>query len=450
MRVMRIIRRAAVLSLLMSWSGVAGAQQGVFTYLEKDRDAPKGKASRELEDMISQQRTAAIARNCARTSFFKNQFAAIYQNPNHPFWQRYPLDPNDAEDIKRTLGYVVANPLPCPLRNRAWEYWDTKFNPATGAPRISVGNVEISPLAGGNVQTHAKRGYLGARIGGSDFIGLFTPDQKSTGESFAMSAKVDLSNALPPLRFGAWDGAMPKSTWLKVGASYSKSDADQSVPTISPGAGNALLVPGPKGGASGFSLPSPGNDVQGARYTFNSKLYSMRLDLGQMCQYTPSFSVGGYGGVGYRRNNVDESFAGSVPGFGRNFGYFTDVDVNEYDVRAGLEVQQKVLLQQGLTLLVSGWAELGLAVMHASGTDRLFFTGFPDSSTGLSKSKSSAAFAAGGSVDFAVGGATIGVAANYEVANNDPVVVRDGTNPSTLDLKRGQAFTLTGGLKLKF
>jgi hypothetical protein len=53
-------------------------------------------------------------------------------------------------------------------------------------------------------------------------------------------------------------------------------------------------------------------------------------------------------------------------------------------------------------------------------------------------------------VDVAIGGATIGVAANYEVANNDPVVVRDGTNPSTLDLKRGQALTLTGGLKLKF
>ena len=68
----------------------------------------------------------------------------------------------------------------------------------------------------------------------------------------------------------------------------------------------------------------------------------------------------------------------------------------------------------------------------------------------MSKNKSSAAFAFGGSVDVAIGGATIGVAANYEVANNDPVVVRDGTNPSTLDLKRGQALTLTGGLKLKF
>jgi len=445
MRVMRIIRRAAVLSLLMSWSGVAGAQQGlgVFTYLQKDRDTPYGKASQELDDMATQRLKAAEAGNCARKSYFENQLRAIDQNPNHPFWQRYPLDPQDARRMKDTLDVVVANPLPCPYRRVS--IWEPIRVTTSGAPSFS-----FSAFGGGNVQTHANRSYLGARIGGVDSIGLFTPDQKSSGESFAMSAKADMSAVIPVFRFGAWDAAVPKSTWIRFGASYSKSDTDQSIGTISPGPGNALLLPGSGGGATGFSLPAPGNDVQGARYILNSKLYSTRFDFGQTCQYSADFSVGGYGGVGYRRNNFDESFTGSIPVFARNFGYSTDVNVNEFDTRFGLEIQKSILLYQGVMLYLSGWTEIGLAVIHASGTDRISFTGFPDSSTGVSKNKSSAAFAFGGSVDVAIGGATIGVAANYEVANNDPVVVRDGTNPSTLDLKRGQAFTLTGGLKLKF
>ena len=79
MRVMRIIRRAAVLSLLMSWSGVAGAQQGlgVFTYLQKDRDTPYGKASQELDDMATQRLKAAEAGNCARKSYFENSLGRL-------------------------------------------------------------------------------------------------------------------------------------------------------------------------------------------------------------------------------------------------------------------------------------------------------------------------------------------------------------------------------------
>ena len=203
MRVMRIIRRAAVLSLLMSWSGVAGAQQGlgVFTYLQKDRDTPYGKASQELDDMATQRLKAAEAGNCARKSYFENQLRAIDQNPNHPFWQRYPLDPQDARRIKDTLDVVAAHTLPCPYRPDTLWGTRTSFNPATGAVTIRTGN--ISGWAGGNIQTHANRSYLGARIGGVDSIGLFTPDQKSTGESFAISAKADMSAVIPVFRFGA-------------------------------------------------------------------------------------------------------------------------------------------------------------------------------------------------------------------------------------------------------
>src|SRR6187455_453866 len=116
MRVMRIIRRAAVLSLLMSWSGVAGAQQGlgVFTYLQKDRDTPYGKASQELDDMATQRLKAAEAGNCARKSYFEKQLIAIVFFFQAEDGIRDPLDPQDARRMKDTLDVVVANPLPCP------------------------------------------------------------------------------------------------------------------------------------------------------------------------------------------------------------------------------------------------------------------------------------------------------------------------------------------------
>ena len=463
MQIVKAAAGAAVLSLL-----IAGSSGSAFA--QPLPSAPQSvdyqRASGHITVLAEIAAKAGTADNCARKSIYTNRLWDIYQNANNIFWKQHPLTASEHDQLAKEIrdGVEKLNQMPCPRPKIGFGTDGEKLaQPARptipvdpyslNVPpwRLGTANVEISPLAGGNVQTHAKRSYLGARIGGSDFIGLFTPDQKSTGESFGVSAKIDLSGAIPALRLGGWDAAMPKSTWMRFGASYSKSDTDQSIGTISPGPGNAMLVPGAGGGATGFSLPAPGNEVQGARYILNSKLYSTRLDFGQTCQYSPDFSVGGYGGVGYRRNNFDERFSGSIPGFLRNFDYATNVDVNELDIRAGLQFERRVLLQQGLTLLASGWVEIGLAVLHANGIDTLAFTGFPDSSAGLSKNKSSAAFAVGGSVGLTtVGGATIGVAATYETANNDPVVVRDGTNPSKLDLKQGQAITLTAGLKLKY
>jgi hypothetical protein len=244
---------------------------------------------------------------------------------------------------------------------------------------------------------------------------------------------------------------MAKSTYLKFGVSYTKADIDQYIRTISPGAGNQMLFPGAQGGASGFALGGyPANVVQNARYTTSYNIYTGRLELGQDCYYSPDLLVGGYGALAYRRADIRENFDGAIPGFGRNFAYRTDVDVNEFQSWLGLRIRRAFALQ-GMSLILGGFTELGLEVIRASGIDTFSFTGFPDSSANLSKNKSGLGFAAGASASVeTIGGASLGATVIYETLTNDPSVDRNGTDPSTLDVKRGYAVTYSAQLKFKF
>ena len=320
-------------------------------------------------------------------------------------------------------------------------------------PRIALGpNVTFDASGTVPVLRLPERGFLGANIGGQDRIPLFSPDGKATGSGFSASAAIDTSTILPALRLGAFDATMPKSTFVRVGMSYSRSSFDQSIGTISPGAGNRLLIPGPTGGASGFSIGGfPANIVENAQYRYDSSTFATRVDFGQICDYGRGFSLGGYGGLGYHHAGFDERFDGSIPGLSGGFGYRTSVDINSFDIAFGLFFQQVLTPRWAMPLVFGGFLQGGLNSYHASGTDTLSFTGVADSSIGLSKTGTGLGFATGLKLSANIApGAALSLSATYKSSADNPVISRDGVNPSMLDMKRADEFRVGATLSYKY
>jgi len=346
--------------------------------------------------------------------------------------------------------------------------WDELLEPARrwyaalkdeGCPKKSAGaGTAVEVNAGGTTLVMPRRLYLGYESAGVPTVGLVSPDKTMSGASVAGSVKVDVSNVIPPIRLGAFDALTTKSTYMKIGFSYARGDADQQIGTVSPGAGNSLLIPGPNGGASGFALPGfPANIVQNARYSADLSTFAGRFDLGQKCDYGGGLRVGGYGSIGYRRTKLREDFSGSVPGFARDFRYGTSVNVDQMETRLGLDfdldlaVRRWLVLQFVTSTIFSGFVELGPDLLRGRGTDSLSFTGFPDSSAGLSKSGAGFGLSAGmGLSTKLTSGFELGLDGRYDRRPGLPVVTRDGTNPSALELKSADVWTASVRVSFKF
>jgi hypothetical protein len=86
-------------------------------------------------------------------------------------------------------------------------------------------------------------------------------------------------------------------------------ESDQAIGTIDPGAANLLLVPGPKGGSSGFAVP-PGFPAQGVQYSNNLSKTGGRVDFGQSTHFPISLTVDFWGSLGYSHYSFDEHFPG--------------------------------------------------------------------------------------------------------------------------------------------
>jgi len=436
----------AALGLLAAITGVAAQDlRTVVTPAEARRIVSQDAALRLVENdlgyLISAARAAQRDGECQR-------FAAILQQ----------IDPvrfkADQERKWKTLGSIPPNT------------WDELLEPARrwyaalkdeGCPKKSAGTgtaVEVN--AGGATLVMPRRLYLGYESAGVPTIGLVSPDRTASGASVAASVKVDVSNVIPPIRLGAFDALTPKSTYMKFGFSYAKGDADQQIGTVSPGAGNFTLLPGPNGG--GFSLTGfPANIVQNARYSADLSTFAGRFDLGQKCDYGGGLRVGGYGSVGYRRTELRENFSGSVPGFVADFRYGTSVNVDQMETRLGLDfdfdlaVRRWLAFQFATSVILSGFVEVGPDLLSAIGTDSLSFTGQADSSRHISKSSAGFGLSAGlGLSTKFTSGFELGLDGRYERRAGLPVVTRDGTNPSTLELKSADVWTASVRASFKF
>ncbi|WOF75017.1 hypothetical protein QMT40_002679 [Parvibaculaceae bacterium PLY_AMNH_Bact1] len=220
-----------------------------------------------------------------------------------------------------------------------------------------------------------------------------------------------------------------KGIWTALGYVRTTANASASVANIDPN-GDRLLIPGPLGGASGFSLASAGGlnvvtqaDYE-AHYEWNSFYAKAGLpfDCGEWL-FMPFF------GAAYTDQEQTSSFSGSVPGFGRNFAYNTQVDVETISPFVGFDAVRHF---DGVSL--HGGGLLSADFNDADGWDRLSFTGVADSQASLSGDDTSLGGRAWAGITFGVPESPFKVSldASYVYVDNIPVITRDGTNPSSL------------------
>lgn len=217
--------------------------------------------------------------------------------------------------------------------------------------------------------------------------------------------------------------------WTAIGYVRTTANASASVVNIDPN-GDRLLIPGPLGGASGFSLASAGglNVVTQADYEAHYEWDSFYAKVGLpfVCEewlFMPFF------GAAYTDQEQTSSFSGNIPGFGRNFAYNTQVDVETISPFIGFDAVRHF---NGVS--VHGGGLLSADFNDADGWDRLSFTGVANSQASLSGDNTSLGGRAWAGITFGTPQSPfkLSLDASYVYVDNIPVITRDGTNPSSL------------------
>ncbi len=217
--------------------------------------------------------------------------------------------------------------------------------------------------------------------------------------------------------------------WAAIGYVRTTANASTRVTNIDP-AGDRLLIPGPLGGASGFSLASAGglNVVTQADYEAHYEWDSFYAKAGLPFDCGPWLFMPFFGAA-YTDQEQTSSFSGSIPGFGRNFAYNTMVDVETISPFVGFDAVRHF---NGVSL--HGGGLVSADFNDATGYDRLSFTAVADSQAPLSGDDTSLGGRAWAGVTFGAPQSPfkLSLDASYVYVDNIPVITRDGTNPSSL------------------
>ncbi|HKY86015.1 MAG TPA: hypothetical protein VJL90_04565 [Pseudorhodoplanes sp.] len=356
--------------------------------------------------------------------------------------ERIANDPSVAEDVRRRAQYYAKD-----LREGGCPRFLGTMVPHMVLPQdydipasTQTGRVEVQMSGGGQVIRLPRRFFLGTEVGGVPNVFFFNPDREATGGSASGSVKVNLG---PDSFFGPINVHE-----LRFGAFYAESKVDQSGITLDPGAGVTLLIPGPNGGASGFALgANPLNIVRDGTYSAELVKAGGRVDLGFGGLLANGWDF--YMAFGYKHISFDERFAGSIPGFARNFAYVSNVDVDQFNTRVGVATRFTLANANGLKTTLGGMFEAGADFSSAGGSDRLSFTGFSDSIRPLDASKTQFGFSTGLNLNFQTAtGLNFGVDGRYMREAGLPVLVRDGNNPTALKLEDGDGWVARGYVRL--
>lgn len=226
------------------------------------------------------------------------------------------------------------------------------------------------------------------------------------------------------------------------------ADIEQEFEDIDPG-GDDLLIPGPEGGASGFNLSGAGNlnTVTNGRFEGDYDGHGFKGKIGAKFPCGCGTIVTPFVGVRYASLETNLHFSGSVPGFARDFQYRTDVDVDYISPVFGVAASGRF----GRNFDWIGWdvrASGAVDFNDAEGRDELSFTGFSPSSQKLENDDTTLSYAVGAGLRFGARSpfsARVGV--SYSWVDNVPVVNRDGTTPSKLELEDADA--IVGSIRLR-
>ena len=218
-------------------------------------------------------------------------------------------------------------------------------------------------------------------------------------------------------------------TWVAMGYIRTTANASTRLTDIDP-AGDRLLIPGPLGGASGFSLASAGglNVVTQADYEAHYEWDSFYAKAGAPFDCGPWLFMPFFG-VAYTDQEQTSHFSGSIPGFARTFAYNTMIDVETISPLAGFDAVRHF---EGFS--VHGGGLISADFNDAHGYDRLSFTGVADSQAQLDQDDTSLGRRAWAGITFGTPQSPfkLSLDASYVYVDNIPVVNRDGTNPSSL------------------
>ncbi len=233
--------------------------------------------------------------------------------------------------------------------------------------------------------------------------------------------------------------------WTGLGYIRTTANASTRLMNIDP-AGSQLLIPGPLGGASGFSLASAGglNVVTQADYEAHYAWDSFYAKAGLPFDCGP-WDFMPFIGIAYTDQEQTSRFSGSIPGFGRSFAYNTMVDVETISPLVGFDA-----VRHFDRFSVHGGGLISADFNDAQGYDRLSFTGVADSQAPLNHNDTSLGGRAWAGVTFGTPQSPfkLSLDASYVFVDNTPVVNRDGTNLSSLDFESSDG--LFGSLRATF
>jgi hypothetical protein len=315
-------------------------------------------------------------------------------------------------------------------------------------PSDAAGPLVLVDMSGGLVTIDLpSQGYLARELQGSGVqeLNQFNPSRNASGAGGTFNIAVN-------------NAPLPNSV-LYATFNYFNVDAN-GTGAYNPGTNFRLNLPGAEGGASGVSIGgNPLNQVTNIVYSNNLESFGGGGGIRLPIAATPGGLVlnGGIG-ISGSRLTMNQSFGGQIPGFNRDFLYATNVDVNSARVDLGLGLTQVMRSQGGGLFIFNGNLTLSPTTISGNGTDRFSFTGINPSATELNKSKTDlgGAISAGLSVGLPgsilsgnqINGPFLFIKGGYESRPGFPVIIRDGTNPSRLDLKQADIFNVSGGISI--
>jgi len=210
--------------------------------------------------------------------------------------------------------------------------------------------------------------------------------------------------------------------------------------------GAFLLIPGTGDGpfGAGFALPSAGglNVVTSSDYSldYSQTSFHGKFSADFWCDdeddeddFFADFGFTPYLGLTYSRTRFDQRFGGSIPGFGIDFQYDTDVRNNAYGLMFGGQVMKPVrntpvVLRAGLT----GQVDFN----DAKGSDSLDVTGFGSQTMSLKNTDTTLSYTLNAGVTV---GAKSPIRFDLDLFHgqigNTPAVTRDGAGPSRLNME---------------
>lgn len=267
-------------------------------------------------------------------------------------------------------------------------------------PGNTGASVEVASAAG--ELTIPKKPYLSLEVGGNQRLGVADVKRTETVVAMLLGLAFDL-DCLPKINLGkAFGLGDPLTQRIRVTGELETYDlslrsSGGSIVTTTEGVG----VPGTGDPShpspAGYFLANPTiNDVANISQFHASSLESLHFAIAQEQYYgrwSGTVAVGGRVG----RLETSDSLAGSIPGYGRDFAYHTDLETAIWGlfVATDAELSLDRAWDQWADALryagefsgftVSAGARAGVDFLSADGSDRLDFTGFAPQSIAVSK-----------------------------------------------------------------